>query len=70
MQPLTIRKIAADSGLASASRMTRSSSSPRMPTGIVATTISQARRSVGVSMRRLPTVAKKALMRAIQSRQK
>ena len=32
--------------------------------------ISQARRSVGVSIRRLPSVAKKALMIATQSRQK
>ena len=41
-----------------------------MPTGIVAQTISQARRSVGVSIRRLPRVAKNALMIWIHSRQK
>ena len=41
-----------------------------MPTGIVATMISQASRSVGVSIRRLPSVTKKALISSIQVRQK
>ncbi len=70
MQPLTIRKMAAARGLARATRTGCSSSSPRMPTGIVAQMISQASRSVGVSIRRLPRVAKKPLMIATQSRQK
>ena len=39
-------------------------------TGMVAQMISQASRSVGVSMRRLTSVAKKPRISAIQSRQK
>ena len=46
MQPLTTRKIAAASGLASATRIACSNSTPRIPTGIVATMISHASRSV------------------------
>ncbi len=70
MQPLTIRKIAADSGLARATRTACSSSRPAIPTGIVAAMISHASRSFGVSTRRVRRVRKKARMIAIQSRQK
>jgi len=70
MPPLTIRKIDAASGFARATRIGCSSASPRIPTGIVAATIIQARRSFGVSIRRRPIDLKKARMIAIQSRQK
>jgi hypothetical protein len=39
-----------------------------IPVGILAAMMSHARRSVGVSMRRLPSVAKNALTISIHSR--
>jgi hypothetical protein len=67
---LTTRKIEAASGFATASSTTFWSTSPRIPTGIVAAMTSQARRSVEVSMRRLASVAKNARMSSSQVRQK
>ena len=64
------RKIEAYSGLASATRIGCSSTSPRMPTGIVAMMISQASRSVEVSTLRFRNVAKNAPITSSQVRQK
>ena len=43
---------------------------PRIPVGMLAAMISQASRSVEVSIRRVASVRKKARMMSIQSRQK
>ena len=70
MTPLTIRNKAATDGLASATRTGCSSASPRIPTGMHASTISHANRSVEVSTLRVTSVRKKPRTIRTQSRQK
>jgi len=67
MTPLRVRKIAAASGLAKMVRNVCSSASSVRPTGIVATTISQASRSSAVTTLRVFSVRKNAPMIRTQS---
>ena len=60
--PLTVRKIAAASGLANSVRRACSNTRPVSPAGIVATISSHAMRSSGVSRRRVRSVRKKPPM--------
>jgi len=64
-----VRKTAAYNGLANSTRKVCSSARPVMPTGMVATTSSQASRSVDVSIRRVRSVRTNAPTIRTQSRQ-
>jgi hypothetical protein len=65
-----VRKMAAARGLANTVRSVCSRARPITPTGIVATMMSQARRSSGVVSLRVRTIRKNALMIRTQSARK
>ncbi len=64
--PFTIKNTDAAAGLANTVRRKCSNARPMTPIGTVATTITMARRSSGVSIRRFARTEKKARMIRIQ----